>query len=246
MLISTLSPTWESGWNPMSLFGASDTGLFWDFGVKSSLFQNSTSATTPVVNDGDVVGFVNDLSGRGFHGQSQTDARRGIWRSARGGYVEFDGVDDRLLNLSGPADSAVQTMAWCGRLRSGFSNGGRIIGRSSNRSLQWLTAPRLRYATNDVGTAVNVTGATDPLLPSVIIVRQESATVANVNYNGTQLANFDPNNEASAGFALGLTDVSSFQTQDCSACFLINRSLSNAETAQLKTWMAIRSGATVL
>jgi|SRR5690554_2003375 len=61
------------------------------------LFQDS-DGTTPVTADGDPVGLMLDISGRGNHASQETSARRPIYRTDGSiSWVAGDGIDDGLV-----------------------------------------------------------------------------------------------------------------------------------------------------
>ena len=61
--------------SPLSLFAASEPGLWYDFGDLSTLFQD-TAGTTPVTAAGQSVARINDKSGRGNHATQSTSLSR--------------------------------------------------------------------------------------------------------------------------------------------------------------------------
>ena len=84
--------------SPLSLFAASEPGLWYDFGDISTLFQD-TAGTTPVTAAGQSVGLVLDKSGRGNHATQPTSLSRPTYQvdSNGRGYLNFDGSDDFLV-----------------------------------------------------------------------------------------------------------------------------------------------------
>ena len=84
--------------SPLSLFAASEPGLWYDFGDISTLFQD-TAGTTPVTAAGQSVARINDKSGRGNHATQSTSLSRPTYQldSNGRGYPSFDGSDDFLI-----------------------------------------------------------------------------------------------------------------------------------------------------
>jgi hypothetical protein len=80
------------GFHPASLFGATTPGVVYDLADASSLFQDS-AATQPVTTAGQLIGRVNDKSGRGNHATQGTTASKLVWQTT---YGQCDGVDDWL------------------------------------------------------------------------------------------------------------------------------------------------------
>lgn len=90
----------SSAWSPLTLFAASEKGVWYDPSDFSTLFQDS-AGTTPVTAVGDPVGKILDKSGNGKHATQATAASRPILRhDGTNYYLEFDGVDDSLATAA--------------------------------------------------------------------------------------------------------------------------------------------------
>lgn len=88
-----------------SLFANNEQGFVYDPNDLSTMFQDSVG-TVPVTGAGQAVGLILDKSGRGNHARQTTSASRPILQlDAITGvyYLEFDGVDDRLVTSSFPS-----------------------------------------------------------------------------------------------------------------------------------------------
>ncbi|WP_217622860.1 hypothetical protein [Roseovarius nubinhibens] len=86
-----------SGWHPGWLFRDGAQGAWFDPTDATSLFQDA-NGTTPVLNDGDPVGLMMDISGNGNHATQSTSAARPSWRTDGNlCWLEFDGADDKLV-----------------------------------------------------------------------------------------------------------------------------------------------------
>lgn len=102
----------ENRFTPADLFGASESGGWYDPSDLSTMFQDDLG-TIPVTSDGDPVGRIEDKSGNGAHATQVTTSRRPIYRT--NGYshwLEFDGVDDGFdcfIPTTGPVTLAVGT-----------------------------------------------------------------------------------------------------------------------------------------
>lgn len=94
---------------PASLFATGEQGAWYDPSDLSSMFQDDLGTTAAAVDS--PVGRINDKSGRGNHATQATAAARPILRQDAGGsrYLEFDGVDDRLVAAAAVANAE----AWC-------------------------------------------------------------------------------------------------------------------------------------
>jgi hypothetical protein len=82
----------------VSLFAASEPGIWLDPSDLTTLFQD-TAGTTPVTAAGQTVARINDKSGNNFHATQATAAARPTYQvDGNGrGYLAFDGVDDFLV-----------------------------------------------------------------------------------------------------------------------------------------------------
>jgi len=110
-----------SGFSPTSLFAASEQGAWYDPSDFASMFQDS-AGTTPVTAVGQVVGRINDKSGRGNHALQATTAAKPIVRQDAGGkyYLELDGVDDTVASVTGDLSGSNKLTVWAGaRLTAG-------------------------------------------------------------------------------------------------------------------------------
>lgn len=137
-------------WTPASLFAKyGATGGYWDATDISTLRQNS-DGTGSVTTAGDPVGYVEDLSGNGWHQiQATASARPAIALDGNGTYfLQPDGVDDRLS-----CTVSSVTAPW-------------TIGATGDRDLvayAWVDTGVGEFASNrgvlgDVGARVGVTG----------------------------------------------------------------------------------------
>ncbi len=90
----------SSAWSPLTLFAASEVGVWYDPSDFSTMFQDS-AGTTPVTAVGDPVGKILDKSGNLKHATQATAASRPILRNdGTNYYLEFDGVDDSLATAA--------------------------------------------------------------------------------------------------------------------------------------------------
>jgi hypothetical protein len=96
--ISVTSAPWRSpSWSPASLFADGALGAWFDPSDTASLFQDP-GGTIPIVNDGDPVGLLMDVSGNGNHAVQTVPAARPSWRTDGVlSWLEFDGADDKLI-----------------------------------------------------------------------------------------------------------------------------------------------------
>jgi hypothetical protein len=107
MLISWASQQPAFRFSPLSLFAASEPGLWCDFGDLSTLFQD-TAGTTPVTAAGQSVARINDKSGRGNHATQATAAQRPQYQVYSKPVLNGDFVDDNIT-FDGSAMTACQS-----------------------------------------------------------------------------------------------------------------------------------------
>jgi len=91
----------KAGFNPRTLFAASEPGAWYDPSDMSTLFQDS-AGTVPVTAVEQPVGLMLDKSGRGNHAFQATATSRPVLQQDASGryYLSFDGVDDWMLTNS--------------------------------------------------------------------------------------------------------------------------------------------------
>lgn len=96
--ISVTSALWRpASWSPAALFSGGAQGAWFDPSDTASLFQDP-AGTIPVVNDGDPVGLLVDVSGNGNHAVQTVPSARPSWRTDGVlSWLEFDGADDKLI-----------------------------------------------------------------------------------------------------------------------------------------------------
>jgi hypothetical protein len=89
----------SSAFDPVSLFGGSDDGWYREASLATTFTDSARTIPTTV---GNPVGGVTDLSGKGNHGTTDTDAERATLRQAANGnyYYEFDTTDRLAVGLN--------------------------------------------------------------------------------------------------------------------------------------------------
>lgn len=128
------------GWRPDWLFPGGEQGAWFDPSDLSTLFQDSTG-TLPATADGDPVGRMLDKSGNGRHLFQDISAARPVLRQSGGlTWLEFDGVDDRMVFAAMPNTGT--STAILGLWRTGGSSTTSVLGtggggylRNSNGTL---------------------------------------------------------------------------------------------------------------
>lgn len=115
--------TMLTAFTPADLFAAAEPGAWYDMTDLSTLWQD-TAGTTPVTTAGQSCARIDDKSGNGHHATQATGTKQPIVRQNASGvfYLEFDGVDDELVN--GSANMS-------GSQKSLFGLGGKVHATAS-------------------------------------------------------------------------------------------------------------------
>jgi hypothetical protein len=146
----------RAGFSPRALFVNGEQGAWYDPSDLASMFQD-TAGTIPAAV-GAPVARINDRSGRGNHAGQVNAAARPLLRQDSGGrhYLEFDGIDDRLVSapfaLAQPWDRAAAIR------QNGWTSGGRLFANGSGAAvagllLQQGAAPSLGLFDGSAGPA---------------------------------------------------------------------------------------------
>lgn len=230
------------GFNPASLFAASDAGAWYDPSDLSSMYQDSAGTTAAVV--GQPVGKLNDKSGNANHAIMGTAALRPILRQDTGGkyYLEFDGVDDYLratFTIAQPWDrvSALRQTTW--------TSGDFLFGGvTANAGVLFETGatPQINIFDGTVGPASTglAVGANGVIterhdgLNSRLAVNNAAYVVGNTGITlpgGLTIAATTTGGSAANIRFYGTT--------------MIGRALTDAEIANLRSYMAGKAGVTL-
>lgn len=116
--IDEVGYTMNLPFTPADFFAASEPGAWYDMTDISTMFQDS-AGTTPVTAAGQFCGRIEDKSGNGHHAVMATAGKLPTVRQDAGGayYLEFDGVNDELINASMDLSASQSSL---------FGVGGRI------------------------------------------------------------------------------------------------------------------------
>lgn len=88
-----------SGFDPATLFAASEQGVWIDPSDLTTLFQD-TAATTPVTADGQAVAYLQDKSGNANHITVSDVAKRPLYKTdGTLHWLQMDGVDDVISSV---------------------------------------------------------------------------------------------------------------------------------------------------
>ncbi len=228
---------------PRALFANGEQGAWYDPSDLATMFQD-TAGTLPAAV-GTVVARINDKSGRGNNAGQLAAAARPVLRRDSGGrlYLEFDGVDDRLVSapfaLGHPWDrlSAVRQAGWAsgGRIFANGSGGGGAAGLL----LQSGAAPAL--AMSD-GTAAAANGGAALGVAAVIAERRAgAASQLAVNTGAAALGN--PGSAAASGLSIGADPGGANPAAMAlyGVC-VVRATLPAAQAARLRAWLAAKAG----
>ena len=118
--------------SPLSLFAASEVGVWYDPSDLSTMFQDA-AGTTPVTADGQPVGKILDKSGRGNHASQATAAKRPLYKTSGGlHWLQFDGVDDALATASIDFTSTDKTSVFSGIRKTSDASLGYVVDLGEN------------------------------------------------------------------------------------------------------------------
>jgi hypothetical protein len=240
-----------AAFSPLSLFASGEQGGWYDPSDLSTMFQLSTGTTAVAVND--PVGYIADKSGRGNHLTQANTASRPVLRQDAGGkyYLEFDGVDDKLLNAT--LDIAAQpiTLAAVGRIQNAGSSRGNYFD-GSNTSPASASAQRCilgsQTSTNYrvfAGLEVNSAASSRDTENHVLIGVANGVTAA-LYEDGVSIATGNAGTQVFDGLTVGGEYRSTNLTQQLNGHFyggVVVGSL--ADVSLLTEWLAEKAGVTL-
>lgn len=157
-------------------------GFYYDISDVSTLFQDA-SGTIPVVNDGDPVGLVKDLSSQGRNASQATANNRPTYRTSGGlHWLQFDGVNDSLeigsIGISGSANRSYLTTTRLQELGDGTDSNETIFSHGPIATGQkWLLRAndfvsgdplRLEIQGSSYNTSLGLTNNTDYFFACVL------------------------------------------------------------------------------
>ena len=149
-------------YSPAELFQSDEAGIWYDYQDFSSMWQDSAGTVPAAVNQ--PVGRVDDKSGNGNHAVQATASARPILRNdGTNYYLEFDGVDDRLVAPYSGTNvyervSAIRQIAWTlnDQFFSGGSGAGELRQTPSAPGFQIIEVGRANTpVNNDLAVGVN-------------------------------------------------------------------------------------------
>jgi hypothetical protein len=240
------------------LFASGEQGGYWDASDLTQQFQDSGGTTGAAV--GSPVGKINDKSGRANHISQATSSARPILRQDGSSfyYWEFDGLDDRIgksasssdlaitgdmtvaVATQGPAGSTFEVLISC-QTAAGTNNSYEFrFANVATRTTQFLMADGSALQ-NAAGTTALNNGK------GVVDVRRGGGSLKlATNGNGNVVAQtVTPTTGATPVFWLGGRVDGLVLTGAIYQAFVINRSLSDAEIALLRSFLGQKQGITI-
>lgn len=228
----------SGAFTPADLFGASETGVWYDFSDTATLFQDD-AGTIPVTQTGDPIGKVLDKSGNGLHATQSTLADRPQWvTDGARGWVYFG--DDGHLVVPFLANAAAYThhtvLAAMASTEFGHSSLYRMGGL--DRSYY--------HHTNGIYELWQRQGRVGPITPGITDQASRSWHTYSVEsahgsytlwQNGSQVwtttSNIVKNNTATYGNLLGEGHSSYASNAGVASFMMIGRTLTTSERAAM-------------
>jgi hypothetical protein len=229
--------------SPASLFANGEQGAWYDPGDSASLFEDA-AGTVPASLNGPV-GRIADKSGRGNHAVQAVAAARPLLREDASGkrYLEFDGVDDRLsaagMSLAHPWDrvSAIRQVAWM--------NAARIFGNGSGATLTGLLYQNqavMGLSLFDTAAAAGNTGAA--IGAKAVVTERRNGAASQIAVGSAAPTTGHPGSTAANGVTIGADPGGgSAASLAFYGLVLVKPPLGAAALANLRSWLAARSGA---
>ena len=228
--------------DPATLFASGEKGAFFDISDLSSMWQN-TAGTTPAAVGSEVLR-IDDKSGNGRNAVSSGGGRSLLLgQDANGNYYLESNDNDDSLRISWPTDlaqpltrmSALQQDSWTND-RMLYSNS----GHDGPRLYQITSTPRIQMHAGVFGPFSDDLAVGTPGI--VTEFYNDTASTLTIN-NGTPATGTtgaqDTNNNSEmfrwTGAAMGRNY----------GWLIIDRALTEAETAGVRQWFANRSGVTL-
>lgn len=215
---------------PSNLFAVADTGLVLDPHDRSTVYQDTAGATPGAVGS-QVLRLVDKAFGRALTNSAGPTLR------ADG--LEFDGTDDALalnftLNQPWTCISAIRQKSW--------TNGDQIHGGGANNAgalLQTGSTPQIGMF--DGSAIIGTLSAT--LNTWFVVTRFHSGASSSIQLNDAAATTGNPGTTGPGGLTLGKRPgVETYANYDQGRHFCINRALTAAETAAVKTWVGAPVG----
>lgn len=226
--------------SPRALFANGEIGVWLDPSDRSTMFQDVARTVPAAV--GAPVARINDKSGRGFHAGQNSMAAQPVLRQDSGGrlYLEFDGVDDRMLTGSFALDSGWDRM--CAIRQTGWTNGRRIFAGSSGAAgvlQQTSVSPALGLFDGSVA-AVNGDAAVGA---AAVLFERHAGASSLLAVNGGAAVSGNPGASAASGLSIGADGggINHAAFHFYGLC-LVKATLGEAQLAALRSFYAAKAG----
>lgn len=226
--------------SPRALFANGDQGAWYDPSDLSTMFQDLAAAVPAAV--GAPVARINDKSGRGNNAGQATASARPVLRQDAGGrfYLEFDGVDDRLLTAAFAMDNGWDRMS--ALRQAGWASGRRIFAAGSGGVgllQQSGTSPGLALFDGSLGPTSNgaAVGA------AAVLFERHAGAASQLAVNSGAAATGNAGTTAASGVSIGADPGGS----NAAAIHFyglcqIKAALGAAQVAALRSFYAAKAG----
>lgn len=236
----------ESNFNQIikSLFANNEQGFAYDPNDLTTMFQDA-AGTVPVTGAGQPVGLMLDKSGRGNHARQTVSASRPILqRNATTGayYLEFDGVDDRLVTSSFPA-MGLATSVFAGS-QGGKTETSSLVARGVGGYIYQTSA---RVTVQSASNPVTVPASGKTVITVKYAASGAGVTLKVNNVSETNPATIDRGFNTSSPLVIGAFDTNGAVPHlGRIYCLIgINRITTDAETLALEKLIAKNTGVTL-
>jgi hypothetical protein len=225
--------------SPAALFANGELGMWLDPSDLSTLFQD-VNGTIPAAI-GMPVGRITDKSGGGYNvGQGSSSARPILQQDSGGGlYLEFDGVNDRLVSASFALGSGWDRVSAV--RQSGWLSGRRIFGGGGPAGVLQQTSASPGLALFD-GSLTPVNSAAALGAAAVLFERHAGASsLLAVNGGAPVAGNSGSNSASSVSLGADPSGGAAAAVHFYGLC-LVKATLGEAQLAALKSFYAAKAG----
>ena len=232
-------PRSRKRFTPAALFAHGELGMWIDPSDLGTMFQDMEGTIPAAV--GMTVGRINDKSGRNYNLGQATASARPVLRQDAGGryYLEFDGVNDRLITVIFPLGSGWDRVSAV--RQNGWTNGRRIFagGGSAGVLQQTSAAPTLGVFDGTL-TALNSGAAVGS---AAVLVERHAGAASQLAVNGGAAAqgNSGGNSATSVSVGADTSGANAAAIHFYGLC-LVKATLSAAQLAALKSFFAAKAG----
>lgn len=246
--------------DPLIFFANGEQGGLYDPSDLTTLFQDA-AGTVPVTADGQPVGLMLDKSGNGNHLTQVATASRPTYRTdGTSHWLEFDGVDDRLVTSAINLTHTNKLSAISGIYRAGVSSTGILYEFTASTAdalpgtfcLRSALATNRYYAGARGANGSNLTGRVADLFiddfPDQCVLsafHDLSGVTSKLRRNGGEMAESVVSNDGGnfGNYVLTLGNrptTTSYFAGNLYGLIIVDNLLSDAQSSQAEKWMAAK------